>query len=70
MSFLIRAVASAVVLLSFGVELFGEVQDERDEGIGVRFLPHAQGRGDAAAGVGGAGVGHGGEVHNPCTSQR
>ncbi len=39
--------ASAVVVLFFFVELFGEVQDERDEGIGVRILAQAWCRGDA-----------------------
>ena len=44
------------------VELFGEVQDERDEPLHIRFLPHAWRRGDTTTGVGGAGEGHGGEV--------
>ncbi len=63
MSFLIGiGVTRAVVVLFLLVELFGEVQDERDETIGVRFLPQAWCRGDATAGIGGAGVAHEGEV--------
>lgn len=56
---------SAVVVLFFLVELFGEVQDERDETVGVWFIPHARRRRDATTGIGGAGEGHGGEVHTP-----
>lgn len=60
---LIVSRVNGAVLGFFVVKLFGEVQDECDETIGVRFRPHARRRGDATAGVGGAGeVGHGGEV--------
>ncbi len=40
MSFRIRAaLVIAVMLLFFGVELFGQVQDEGDEALHVWFLP-------------------------------
>jgi|GEM_PF-2925131 len=65
MSFLIRTETIGAVVLFFFVELFGEVQDERDKILHVWFFPHARCRGDATAGGCGAGEGHGGEVHTP-----
>ncbi len=62
---LIVSRGNGAVLGFFLVELFGEVQDERNKGVDVRVLAQAWCRGDAATSVGGAGEGHGGEVHTP-----
>lgn len=67
MSFLAgAAVPCAGIVLFFRVELLGEVQDQGDEAFHVRFVSHSWCRGEAATVVGGAGVGHGGEVRISC----
>lgn len=62
---LIVSRVNGAVLGFFLVELFGEVQDERNESVDVRFLPHAWRRRDATGGERDAREGHGGEVHTP-----
>lgn len=61
MSFLVRTQVGVVVLLLV-MELIGEVQDERDESLHVRFCPQASCSRDVANCIGDVGEGLRGEV--------